>query len=222
MAKNFKAPVAAAAQSKKPASGCTQFKKSFTTEEHMEHLIEYVEQRGGHAEMLSGWTVFLVTRKTGVHAGGTYWEYKDANGQKLRSRVEIERHLGLSRIPLQKAGFAPKAIDKGRGRVLGSAGGVGGGGSGGGGGGGDGGDGGGDGGDGGGDGGDGGGDGDEGSDVVDGSEGEGSVHSSSAPASRPAYMVPSEICQSLAAFKDDEIGKLLQAREIAPLRCIRL
>mmetsp|Transcript_40748 Transcript_40748/g.64118 ORF Transcript_40748/g.64118 Transcript_40748/m.64118 type:complete len:178 (-) Transcript_40748:119-652(-) len=59
-------------------------------------LGQYLEERGGHAEQLEGWSVKTEVRKTGNSAGhlDLYWFSK--SGRRFRSMAEVARHFGLA------------------------------------------------------------------------------------------------------------------------------
>mmetsp|Transcript_67792 Transcript_67792/g.148800 ORF Transcript_67792/g.148800 Transcript_67792/m.148800 type:complete len:176 (-) Transcript_67792:39-566(-) len=59
-------------------------------------LRQYLEERGGRAEKLEGWSVKTEVRKTGNSAGhlDLYWFSK--SGRRFRSMAEVARHFGLT------------------------------------------------------------------------------------------------------------------------------
>ena len=64
--------------------------------EQLRRLREYIEGRGGDADVLGGWSAEAKPRKSGVSEGQVDVTYISAAGQRFRSRKEVAKHLRLN------------------------------------------------------------------------------------------------------------------------------
>jgi len=61
----------------------------------LETLAEYLEERGGSKDLVTGWTTSTEIRKTGNSAGSSDSYWFSPEGTRFRSMAEVARHFQL-------------------------------------------------------------------------------------------------------------------------------
>lgn len=87
-------------------AGCEDEKSDERAARALRQLLVTVETAGGNAGMVAGWYTTNIVRRSGRTAGTNDTYYRTSTGQRMRSRAEVLRLLGLATMATTDEGEA--------------------------------------------------------------------------------------------------------------------